>query len=384
MAPASAKAAGASAQDVSAVSMGDAYISGEGGRWQGNAAGDWSKGGVDPAVKDATDRVKTAGLSLDQIYAPREALSDGRTPGCHRSDVSEINGAMGTPTSAGPVNHVMNFACSGAASLTTAFKEQRPQLDQLNNLLDNHRTRVMLIALSIGGDFLPVTIEKCVNSWRATKWCSTDPEVTGSVDTALKSVGSKVTAAIEQIKASLKAADSPARIILQSYPNPLARGNPATTVGNENSWDRWSAFGCPFYNKDLQWLSADVIASLAAELKKVAQAEGITFLDLTDILQGHEVCSSQAQQAEKTPRGQAYVPPAADTEWARYFERSTSPLPASQTQEPMHPNYWGQKAMANCLFSVAKQLNQVDHSLSLRCDGAAGRAPEKITAAPAP
>ncbi len=75
-------AALAAPQSTAAVSMGDSYISGEAGRWQGNS--------IDAAgSRDGTDRAWTGtGYDLSRVYLP-PSDSDG----CHRSDVAEIESA---------------------------------------------------------------------------------------------------------------------------------------------------------------------------------------------------------------------------------------------------------------------------------------------------
>src|SRR3954470_4286851 len=93
----SAASAKQPAPPTAAVSLGDSYISGEAGRWQGNS--------IDPVGdRDGTDRAFTGtGYDLSRVYLPP---SD--TDGCHRSDVAEIrSGSL-------PVHEPIHIACSGA------------------------------------------------------------------------------------------------------------------------------------------------------------------------------------------------------------------------------------------------------------------------------
>ncbi|MFE6133869.1 hypothetical protein ACFQ6Q_37275 [Streptomyces sp. NPDC056437] len=87
-------AVAAEAKPDALVTMGDSFISGEGARWQGNAEGLKNFGGIPQALRDATDRVKTAGIGLEKIYSP----------GCHRADAAVIG--AGTPKR-------FNIACPG-------------------------------------------------------------------------------------------------------------------------------------------------------------------------------------------------------------------------------------------------------------------------------
>lgn len=83
-----------------AVSLGDSYISGEAGRWNGNS--------VTPAGdKDGTDRAcqptgPTCQVDKTRVYEP--STEDAA---CHRSDVAEIK------SSSLPVAERIDLSCSG-------------------------------------------------------------------------------------------------------------------------------------------------------------------------------------------------------------------------------------------------------------------------------
>ncbi|MET9802378.1 hypothetical protein [Streptomyces sp. NPDC006368] len=373
VAPASAR----NTDDVYAVAMGDSFIAGEAARWKGNAEGDWSKGGVPAEAKAATDRVKADGLTLDSIYPPREA-------GCHRSDTAEILAAKQAPSPHGEVEFTANLACSGAQTknvLSDPYKSERPQLEQLKDLLAMPQIKVGHVVLSVGGAALPDTIRKCAESWKTNAYCSVNPSITGPMLKSVESVEKDAADTVGRIKAVLADAGSSARIILQSYPATLAPGDPATTVGDENSWTRWGTFGCPFYNRDLAWLDTQVYPALSAALKKAATAQKVGFLDVRRINSGHEVCHKDTHQAEVTTRGHVYLPSAADAQWARYFERSRTALPASEQAESLHPNHYGQQALQSCLSDALERTARADEDLALSCTGAKGKSPADITTA---
>jgi hypothetical protein len=84
------------------ASLGDSFISGEGGRWIGN--------GSEPlGTRSGTDR---AALRCDGWgicdYEPERIYGASERSGCHRSDVAPIQSA---PV---PVDEKVNLACSGA------------------------------------------------------------------------------------------------------------------------------------------------------------------------------------------------------------------------------------------------------------------------------
>jgi hypothetical protein len=84
------------------VTLGDSYISGEAGRWQGNwATPEGNRGGTDRAA------YKRKGI---WHYGASRVYGDTYFNGCHRSDVSEVL------TSQIAVDDQVNLACSGAVT----------------------------------------------------------------------------------------------------------------------------------------------------------------------------------------------------------------------------------------------------------------------------
>ncbi|MFI6103376.1 hypothetical protein [Streptomyces sp. NPDC051310] len=361
---------------VYAVSLGDGFIAGEAARWKGNAEGDWSKGGVPAALRAATDRTQADNLPLDSVYAP--SASD-----CHRSDTAEIHGAKGAPSPHGDIDHPVNLACSGAQArnlLSEPYRSERTQIEQLEALLALPDTEVGHVVVSIGGSTLPETARKCAESWKSDAYCSVNPAITGPALAAVRNAQKEAADTVAEVKRALAAAGSSARIVLQSYPAALAPGDAATTAGEEGSWTRWGTYGCPFYNRDLAWLDTQVYPALSDALRKAAAAQQVSFLDVRQINTGHEVCRTSARQAELTPGGHVHLPDARDAQWARYFERSRSPLPPAEQAESLHPNFYGQQALRSCLSDALERIAAEGRNLALSCTGAEGRAPDDITA----
>src|SRR4051794_41759906 len=82
------------------VSLGDSFISGEGGRWMGN--------GSEPSgTRSGTDRA-TADCDGWGNCEPERVYGASERSGCHRSDVAPIESA---PVAVG---ETINLACSGA------------------------------------------------------------------------------------------------------------------------------------------------------------------------------------------------------------------------------------------------------------------------------
>ncbi|MET9675109.1 GDSL-type esterase/lipase family protein [Streptomyces sp. NPDC006482] len=315
------------------VTMGDSYISGEAGRWQGNSL-------TNSGSRNGTDRAWTG-----SAYDPSRVY--GTTAGgCHRSDTAEVKSAGAIASS------LINLACSGATTDNVfrasqggqAYKGEAPQADQLAAVAASHD--VELIALSIGGNDLGFAdiIATCAKDYIVWySYCHDDQQA--EVDAKIDGVMADVGRSVDEIRAVMTGAgysSSDYRIVLQSYPSPIPRA--ADNRYGESGWARTNTGGCPFWNADSTWARDSLVPQLANRLKGVAAAKGVQFMDLRDALQGREVCAKASKQVTST------VPASATTsEWARWIDsQSTQGL----VQESMHPNAYGQQAMGRCLALV--------------------------------
>ncbi|MGW0121995.1 GDSL-type esterase/lipase family protein [Streptomyces sp. NPDC003327] len=315
------------------VAMGDSYISGEAGRWQGN-------GLSNSGSRYGTDRAWTgSGYDPSRVYGSTAG-------GCHRSDTAEVK-------SAGPIAATLiNLACSGATTQNVfrasqggvAYKGEAPQADQLAAVAASHD--VELIALSVGGNDLGFAdiISTCATDYIVWySYCHDDQqaEVDAKIDGVMASVGK----AVDEVRAVMAAAGYASgdyRIVLQSYPSPIPRA--AENRYAESGWARTNTGGCPFWNADSTWARDSLVPQIAGRLKQVAVAKGVQFLDLRDALQGREVCAKASRQATST-----IAPSASTSEWARWIDsQSTQGL----VQESMHPNAYGQQALGRCLALI--------------------------------
>ncbi|WP_420714972.1 GDSL-type esterase/lipase family protein [Streptomyces sp. WM6372] len=322
------------------VSMGDSYISGEGGRWKGNSL-------TNSGNRTGTDRAWVSGSTYDpaKVYGSTAG-------GCHRSDSAEVK-------SAGAIADVaVNLACSGAISENVfrasnggvAFKGEAPQADQLAAVAAADNVKV--IALSIGGNDLGFAdiIKDCALDfvlWGS--YCYDDQQY--GVDQKMDGVMANVGKSVDEIRAVMRAAgytDSSYRIVLQSYPSPIPRG--AENRYTQSDWSRLNTGGCPFWNRDSDWARDSLVPQIAGRLKAVAAAKGVQFLDLRDMMQGREVCAKASKLVSSSAPASAKT-----SEWARWIDSSETQGPV---QESMHPNYFGQLAVGRCLnLAVAQPAN---------------------------
>ena len=277
---------------TAAVSLGDSYISGEAGRWQGNSVNG-------AAGRDGTDRAFTGtGYDLTRVYDPP---SD--TDGCHRSDVAEIRSASLS------VDQRFNLACSGAVTKnifrTAAGGEgqngEAPQSDQLVSVARDKD--VKLIVLSIGGNDLGFAsiVQACLEAYTTSgAHCegTQQPGIAAKFPTAMANVGK----AIDEIRTVMRDAgylSSSYKLILQSYPSAIPRAA-EIRVPEINRVARTSVDGCPVYDSDADWARDSVVDQISDHLKAVAADRGVQFMDLRDLLQGREMCSTSTRLATPT------------------------------------------------------------------------------------
>jgi hypothetical protein len=341
--PAAPAAAKQAARPTAAVSLGDSYISGEGGRWQGNS--------IDPlADRDGTDRAFSGtGYDVSRVYLPP---SD--TDGCHRSDVAEIRSA---PL---PVDARINIACSGAVT-RNIFRAssggqgqngELPEADQLATIA--RQVKVKLVVLSIGGNDLGFSsiVSACLQAYETFGppcQSSQQAAIDAKFPTAMANVGK----AVDEVRAAMKSAGYPPssyRFVLQSYPSAIARGSEIRVPEIDHN-ARTNIDGCPLYDSDATWGRDAVVPHISNGLKAVAASRGVQFLDLRNLLQSHEMCSVSTQLADPTH------PPSATTgDWARFLNLSAVET-QGQLQETFHPNAYAQQALGNCLALLYAQTS---------------------------
>ena len=328
-------------ESTAAVSLGDSYISGEAGRWQGNS--------IDPlGSRDGTDLAFTGtGYDLSRVYVPP---SD--TDGCHRSYTAEIRSATL------PVNEKINIACSGAVTqnifrASSGGVGQNGELPQADQLATIARTaKVKLVVLSIGGNDLGFSsiVSACLQAYETfgTPCQGTQqPVIDAKFPTAMANVGK----AIDEVRAVLTAdgySPTSYRFILQSYPSAMPRGSEIRVPEIDHN-ARTNIDGCPFYNSDATWARDSVVTQIANGLKSVAASRHVQFMDLRDFLQGREMCSIHTRLADPL-----HPPSATTSDWARFLNLSAIET-QGQLQETFHPNAYAQQALGNCLRLIYAQ-----------------------------
>ncbi len=345
----------ARAKEPAVISLGDSFISGEAGRWQGNGNTVWgSRYGTDLAAYDCNARETSCSYDATRVYGSSYAN------GCNRSVGAEIHHLetvrVGGETFDIDEGNRLNIACSGATTdniLRTPFKGERPQIEQL--AAHAAAKDVKLIVLSIGGNDIGFSnvIANCAKGFSLPQYlgwhCSKrlGPQMPGRID-AMETKVEEVLRAVRDTMSEAGYRDSDYRLVLQSYPSPIPRGS--DNRYSETSYARLNTGGCPFYNDDSDWARDTLIPALSdAHEKAAANVGGVDFLDLQQALDGHEVCAKGVQQSVS---GNTLVNPLpkAQSEWARFI---VSGFAQGQQQESMHPNFYGQQQLGECLNAMA-------------------------------
>jgi hypothetical protein len=341
------------------VTMGDSFISGEGGRWDGN--GTPTPLGYGYGAQDLTDRALqnvggTYVVNPQAVYGSTWTVPGTSNPGCHRSDTAEAN----NPNIAVAVK--LNIACSGAITADVRpasdggqwYKGEAPQTDQLAVIA--REDRVKLIVLSIGGNDLGFSdvLTNCIfENVTGLPPCNigNQPAIMNKMPTVMANVGRT----IDDIRYAMALdgyGNGDYRLIVQGYPSPLPTGSNMVDVSQRGN------MGCPIYTDDATWANQTLVPEIDANLESVVDSRGAQFLNMAFALSGHELCSTQAVRPYY---GSNSVDSTA--EWARMLNTSDM----QHQVESFHPNAYAQQAFALCVATVYNWTTAGDNY----CDGRA-------------
>ncbi len=331
------------------VSVGDSYISGEGGRWAGNSNS--SSASVDALGPTAY---------YDNAAGTAEVINR-----CHRSKAAEI--VVG-----GGVNS-LNLACSGArtSTFTASDGSFKPGLDfyssggnqgqakMLQDFASTHNVR--MIQLSIGGNnfnFADI-IQACVTNFLTSSslwpnYCNDDSSVTANFTGAnVSAQTAAISGAIANIRTAMaNAGYSPTQytIVAQTYPSPVPNG--AQFRYSQSGFTRQSTGGCGFWNNDANWANSIALVTINDAVRNAANAAGsnVKVMDVAAAFNGRRLCENTVNLRESSGLTSWTAAGASDlTEWIDQIRTVSTVLGPYFVQESLHPNYWGEKALRNCV-----------------------------------
>jgi lysophospholipase L1-like esterase len=330
-------AAPAAARPTAIVSMGDSFISGEGGRWLGN--------GSEPfGTRSGTDRASFDCGTLGCEYNPARVYGASEADDCHRSDVAPIESA---PIM---VEARVNLACSGAkardlwpaAEGGTEHFGEPPEADQLAGVARRDEVRMVVVTVGANDVGFGGLVVECALDWARSpedepSTCHRDAET--QIRESLPGATRAVTAALHGVRRTMRAAGyarSDYRLVAMGYASPFPEGRWLRYP--EDGWTRLTEGGCPVWNADADWAADRATVDLAGMLREAAAATGAEYLDLTHAFDGHQLCDLRSERVG--PSG----PSPLTAEWFRRLS-----FGQGSTRESLHPNAYGQRVMGACL-----------------------------------
>jgi hypothetical protein len=329
------------------VSLGDSFISGEAGRWAGN-------------TNESSSKIDALGSSAYDDNGSSEAIE-----GCHRSKSAEVYIGGGVDGE--------NLACSGAK--TSSFTTEglfKPGLDFYNAgghegqaLMLQHFAaahNVKLVAISIGGnnfDFAGI-VQTCIEDFLESSifddfYCSEESSVTNNFSASnVSKVKGEVEAAIENVATAMSNAGyttSQYTILVQDYPSPIPNGSEFRYT--QSGYSRQTTGGCGFWNKDANYANATMLPTIDSTVLGAAAATGLAnvkTMELSSAFNSHRLCEKGVGLLEEEGLSNWKAAEAVNkSEWFNQVRTITAIFPPYEIQEDIHPNYWAQLGLRNCL-----------------------------------
>ncbi len=319
------------------VSLGDSFISGEGGRWMGN--------GSEPfGTRSGTDRAADCDGWGSCDYEPERVYGTSERSGCHRSDVAPIESAPAA------VGEKVNLACSGAkaANLWPAAMGglphfgELPQADVLASVAARDDVGMIVVTVGANDVGFGALVSGCALDWARSS--EDDPvlcheSAQADLDAALPAMTRRVRRALAGVRATMAAAGythSDYRLVAMGYASPLPPGRWIRYP--EEGWSRLNLGGCPFWDADADWAAGEATGSIDAGLRSAAATSGAEYLDVRHALDGHQLCDSRSRRVG--PEG----PSPSSAEWVRRLA-----FVQGSSRESLHPNAYGQRALGACV-----------------------------------
>jgi hypothetical protein len=346
-----ARADGPGVGTPTVVAVGDSYVSGESGRWAGNAS---SESYVDALGSTA--------------YYDNSTNTGETIPGCHRSKSNE------SAISGGVVGK--DLACSGAKTATTPYSsgsDFKPGLDFYDDgaghqgqaeMLQTYAAthNVKLVTVSIGGNdynFAGI-VQDCVEDFLSSPswwpdYCYDDSVVTSQM------TSSNVTAKTAAIKnailrvnqAMLNAGYSSSQftILVQDYPSPIPYGSGFRY--SQSGYTRQSTGGCGFWDADANYANNTLLPTIDNSVLNAASQTGLSNLktmELRAAFNGRRLCENTVDRVDHTSYSSWSAPGALDhIEWFQGIRTVTTAYSDYYVQESLHPDYLAQLGLRNCI-----------------------------------
>jgi hypothetical protein len=349
--------AGPTSATTASVSLGDSFISGEAGRWNGNSLNPYgTRYGTDRAAYNCT-WYGSCSYDAKRVYGSTHG-------GCDRSDVAPIKSA-----SVG-VTERINIACSGAQTKHIwravaggqSFKGEAPQADQLLTIAQQKNVKLVVLTITANDLGFSDHVIDCTVAWSTSSSDNPDycwPEEQAEMQAGITAARAGFAKAIDEVRAVMAQAgysQSQYRFVAMGYASPIPRGPDIRYP--ESGWSRLNEGGCPFWNQDANWAVDWATPFIVDNMREIAAQKGVQFLDLQRALDGRQVCHRSSSLVGSSG------PSDTRSEWVRWLNSGCC---QGDAQESLHPNAYGQRAMGRCI-----QLIYAVASGNRRCHNTAG------------
>lgn len=111
--------------------------------------------------------------------------------------------------------------------------------------------------------------------------------------------------------------------------------------------------GCGFWNADANWANEHALPTIDESVFKGAEKTGLTnikYMQLSSAFNGRRLCEKGVGLLEEEGLSSWKSAGAVDkTEWINQVRTVSALSPPYELQEDLHPNYWAQLALRNCL-----------------------------------
>ncbi|HEX8714576.1 MAG TPA: hypothetical protein VF706_03325 [Solirubrobacteraceae bacterium] len=334
------------------ATVGDSFISGEAGRWAGNTDESSSK----------TDALGST------AYDDNESGSGELISGCHRSKSAEVYIGSGVSGE--------NLACSGAKTYTfTEGSTFKPGIDFYNSggkegqaLMLQHFAashNVKLVTLSIGGNNFNFAgiVTTCVEDFLESTifwdfYCSEESSVTNNFTASnVSKIKGEITTAIKNVAQAMTNAgysSSQYTILVQDYPSPIPNGSEFRYT--QSGYSRQTTGGCGFWNKDANYANATMLPTIDGAVMGAASAAGLSnvkTMELSSAFNARRLCDKGVGMLEEEGLSSWKSSGAVDkSEWFNQIRTLETLFGPYELQEDIHPNYWAQLALRNCLMQA--------------------------------
>jgi hypothetical protein len=142
-------------------------------------------------------------------------------------------------------------------------------------------------------------------------------------------------------------------IVVQTYPSPVPNG--AGFRYSQSGYTRQSTGGCGFWNRDADWANSTALVTINNAVKSAAASAGgnVKVLDIAGAFNGRRLCETGVNLMESSGKANWTVAGASDvTEWIDQIRTVSTVFGPYFVQESLHPNWWGELALRNCVRQV--------------------------------